>query len=100
MTLATLQALTSFWPYAHSSHSGFIGVGGEGGTFYLHHPLCFTGRYDLRHPTGSDFILAFCSQQPFRVYWGGGRGERSTCITRFVSQVGMTFATLQALTSF
>ena len=30
-TLATLQALTSFWPFAHSSHLGFIGVGREGG---------------------------------------------------------------------
>ena len=37
MTLANLQALTSFWPYAHSSHLGFIGVvgGGKGGNTSL-----------------------------------------------------------------
>ena len=29
MTLATLQALTSFWSYAHRSHLGFIGVRGR-----------------------------------------------------------------------
>ena len=84
MALAILQALTSFWPYAHSSHLGFIGVEGrwgegqgEGGTFYLHHQLCFTDWHwnDSCQPTGSYFFLALCSQQPFRVYWGGGRGE-------------------------
>ena len=45
MTLATLHALTSFWPYAQSSHLKFIGVGGGEGrgeystyiiSFFLH----------------------------------------------------------------
>ena len=37
----------------HSSHLGFIGVGGEHSTYII--------RFE-----------ALCSQQPFRVYWGGG----------------------------
>ena len=82
-TLATLQALTSFWPYAHSSHLGFFLVwwrrGGRGGTFYLHHQFCFTRWHDSCHSTGSYFFLALCSQQTFRVYWGGGEaGEHFT----------------------
>ena len=78
MTLATLQPLTSLWPYAHSSHLGFIGVGG--GTFYLHHPL-----WGLIHTA---------------VIWGllgwGGAGKHSTYIIRFVvAHVRMALATLQ-----
>ena len=77
MFLATLQALTSFCPYAHGSHLGLIGVegmGGRGETLHLHHQLCFTRCSDSCHPTGSYFFLPLCSQQPFRVYWGGGEG--------------------------
>ena len=40
-------------PYAQSSHLGFIGVGGEHSTYIIS-------------------FEALCSQQPFRVYWGGG----------------------------
>ena len=55
MTLATLQPLTYLWPYAHSNHSRFIGVGGKHSTYIIR-------------------IEALCSQQPFRVLlgWGGG----------------------------
>ena len=65
------------------------GTGGEGGTFYLHHQLCFTRWSDSCHSTGSDSFMAFCSQQPFRVYWGdGGRGgtfylHHQLCVTRW-----------------
>ena len=80
MTLATLQPLASLGPYAHSSHLGFIGVGAEHSTYII--------RFE-----------ALCSQQPFRVYWGGG-GEHSTYIIRFVvAHFSMTLATLQPLTS-
>ena len=40
-------------PYAHSSHLGFIGVGGG------------------KHSTYIIRFEALCSQQPFRAYWGG-----------------------------
>ena len=42
-------------PYAHSSHLGFIGVGEEHSTYIIRFEALF-------------------SQQPFRVYWGGGGG--------------------------
>ena len=53
-------------PYAHSSHLGFIGVGGEHFTYII--------RFE-----------ALCSQKPFRVYMRllGCGGEHSTYIIRF-----------------
>ena len=103
MTLATLQALTSFWPYAHSKHLGFIGMGGkQGNTLLIISFVSQVGTTLATLYTGSYFFLALCSQQPVRAYWGGGRGERgehSTYIISFASRVGMTLATLQALTS-
>ena len=73
MILATIQAPTSVWPCSRSSHLEFIGVGGRGGNLiYQHHKPCFTHW----HGAGSYFFLALCSQQPFRVCWGGGGGGR------------------------
>ena len=37
--------------------------------------------HDSCHSTASHLFVAWCSQQPFRVYWGGG--EHSTYIIRF-----------------
>ena len=77
MTLATLQALTSFWPYAHSKHLGFIGMGGkQGNTLLIISFVSQVGTTLATLYTGSYFFLALCSQQAFRAYWGGGRGER------------------------
>ena len=108
MTLATLQALTSFWPYAHSCHLGFIGVGenilliSSALRPHAHSSHLYRLYWDGgEHSTYITRFEASCSQQPFRLYWGGGGGEHSTYLIRFVvAHVSMTLATLQALTSF
>ena len=113
MTLATLQPLPSLWPCAHSSHFGFIGVGGDilltssalrpyahsshlgfigvGGNIPLTssalRPCAHSSHLGFTGVVGgelSTYIIRFealCSQQPFRVYWGGG--GHSTYIIRF-----------------
>ena len=43
--------------------------------------LVLTLWHDSCHSTASHLFVASCSQQPFRVYWGGG--EHSTYIIRF-----------------
>ena len=70
------------------------------GTVHLHHQPCFTLWHGSCHSNGSDFFLALCSQQPFRVYWGGREGGNILLTSSALfSHVGMILATLQALTS-